>query len=83
MGLVLDSSIVIAAERRGDTVIELIGLIASKTADQEVVLSAIGFTEIVHAIYRATTQKLRVRREAFIQELLMDVEVIPYSVPLP
>ena len=79
MGLVLDSSIIIAAERRGDSRTQLIQLIASTMADQEVVLSAVGLTEIVHAIYRASVPRVRIRREQFIQELLTDVEVLPYT----
>jgi len=79
MGLILDSSIIIAAERRGDTPVQLIELITRRTADQEVVMAAIGLTEIVHAIYRAGVPEIRSRRERFIQELLTDLEVIPYT----
>jgi len=42
MGLILDSSVVIAAERRGDTVEQLIEKIVKATGDQESALSAIG-----------------------------------------
>jgi predicted nucleic acid-binding protein len=79
MGLILDSSVVIAAERRGENVVELLKRVFVSTADQEVALSAIGLTELVHGIYRARTVEARIRREAFIQELLKDVEVIPYT----
>jgi hypothetical protein len=48
MGLILDSSVVIAAERRGDTVDQLIGQIMKATDDQEAALSAIGLTELIH-----------------------------------
>ena len=41
MGLILDSSIVIAAERRGDTVEQLIERIVTATGDKEAALSAI------------------------------------------
>ncbi|MFZ0772790.1 MAG: PIN domain-containing protein [Candidatus Sulfotelmatobacter sp.] len=79
MGLILDSSVVIAAERRGDTVERLIEKIVTKTGDQEAALSAIGLTELVHGIYRAQTQETRLRRETFIKELLADVTVYPYT----
>ena len=79
MGLILDSSVVIAAERRGDTVERLIEKIVTKTGDQEAALSAIGLTELVHGIYRAQTPETRLRRESFIHELLADVTVYPYT----
>lgn len=79
MGLVLDSSVAIAAERRGDTVAQLLKQIVAAIGDQESVLSAIGLTELVHGIYRAQTPQVRARREAFIHEFLDDVEVYPYT----
>jgi hypothetical protein len=42
MGLILDSSVVIASERRGDTVEQLIEKIVQTAGDQEAALSAIG-----------------------------------------
>jgi predicted nucleic acid-binding protein len=35
--------------------------------------------ELVHGIHRADTQQRRARREAFIQELLADVPVYPFT----
>jgi len=79
MGLILDSSVVIAAERRGDTVEQLIDNIVKATGDQEAALSAIGLTELIHGIYRAQTAEIRRRREAFIQDLLAVLTVYPYT----
>ena len=80
MGLVLDSSVAIAAERRGDNVTQLLEAIESTLGDQETVLSAVGLTELVPGIYRAQSPQLRLRRESFIRELLQDVEVLSYTV---
>ena len=79
MGLILDSSVVIAAERRGDTVEQLIEQIVNRTGDQEAALSAVGLTELVHGIYRAPTPDMRVRRESFLNELLADLTVYPFT----
>ena len=79
MGLILDSSVVIASERRGDTVEKLIERIVKVAGDQEAALSAIGLTELIHGIYRAQTPEVRVRRESFLNELLADVTVYPYT----
>jgi predicted nucleic acid-binding protein len=79
MGLILDSSVVIAAERRGDTVEQLVARIVNATGDQEAALSAIGLTELIHGLYRAKTPSLRLRRESFLNELLADLTVYPYT----
>ncbi|MGO9824263.1 MAG: PIN domain-containing protein [Terriglobales bacterium] len=79
MGLILDSSVVIAAERRGDTVEQLIEKIVDRTGDQEAALSAIGLTELIHGIYRARMPETRLRRESFLHELLADLTVYPYT----
>lgn len=70
---------VIAAERRGDTVTQLLRQVIAATEDQQSVLSSIGLTELVHGIYRARTPQMRSRRESFISELISDVEVYPYT----
>ena len=79
MGIVLDSSVAIASERRGDNVAKLLKLIFAATGDQEAVLSAIGLTELVHGSYRAQTPEIRARRELFIHELLVNVEVYAFT----
>jgi tRNA(fMet)-specific endonuclease VapC len=79
MGLILYSSVVIAAERRGDTVEQLIEKIVKTTGDQEAAVSAIGLTELIHGLYRAQTPEIRQRRESFLNELLTDLTVYPYT----
>jgi predicted nucleic acid-binding protein len=79
VGIILDSSIVISAERRGDTVAQLLRRIADVTSDQEVALSAIGLTELIHGIYRADNVQRRSARELFINELIADIEVYPFT----
>jgi predicted nucleic acid-binding protein len=79
MGLILDSSVVIAAERRGDTVEKLIEQVVGRVGDQDAALSAVGLTELIHAIYRAPTAELRMRRQSFIEELIDDLAVFPYT----
>jgi predicted nucleic acid-binding protein len=79
MGLILDSSVVIAAERRGDTVERLIEWVVSVAGDQDAALSAVGLTELAHGIYRAQNPEVRQRRQAFIDELLRVLTVFPYT----
>jgi predicted nucleic acid-binding protein len=79
MGLILDSSVVIGAERRGETVEALIERIVQATGDQDAALSAVGLAEIVHGIYRSPTPAIRSRRESFLNELLADLTVYPFT----
>jgi predicted nucleic acid-binding protein len=79
MGLILDSSAVIAAERRGQNVAQFLKQVVAATGDQRAVLSSVGLTELVHGIHRAQSTQARTRRESFIRELLNDVEVYPYT----
>jgi tRNA(fMet)-specific endonuclease VapC len=79
MGLILDSSVVIAAERRGENVERLIERIVTATGDQEAALSAIGLTELIHGLYRAKTPAMLLKRQSFLDELLADLTVYPYT----
>ncbi|HEX3942016.1 MAG TPA: hypothetical protein VHX11_11090 [Acidobacteriaceae bacterium] len=75
----MDSSIVIAAERRGDTVEKLLEYVVQIAGDDDAALSSAGLTELIHGIYRAQTPEIRQRRESFLEELLEDVTVYPYA----
>ena len=79
MGLILDSSVIIDAERRGETVEKLIERVVNVAGDQEAALSAIGLTELIHGLHRAKTATIRLRRESFLNELLADLTVYPYT----
>jgi len=79
MGLILDSSMVIPAERGGDTVERLIERVVKLGGDQDAALSAVGLTELIHGIHRAQTPQVRARRESFLHELLADLTVYPYT----
>jgi len=79
MGLILDSSVLIAAERNRETVAELLRRMFALVGDQETALSAVVLVELAHGIHRANTPQVRARREAFVQELLAYVPVYPLT----
>ena len=60
-------------------VAQLIDRVVKLTGDQDAAPSAVGLTELIHGIYRAQTPQMRVRREAFLRELLADLTVYPYT----
>ena len=83
MGLILDSSVAIAAERRGDTVQAFLQRVIATAGDQEAALSPVGVVELVHGIHRADTAERRARREAFVEELLSTVAIYPLTTAPP
>jgi tRNA(fMet)-specific endonuclease VapC len=79
MGLILDSSVVIAAERRGDTPEQLGQQVIGAAGDQEAALSSVGLTELVHGIYRASSAQGQLRPRSFVDELRIGLTVYPYT----
>lgn len=49
------------------------------TGDQDAALSAIGLTELLHGLYRTNTPELRLQRQPFFDELLINLTVYPYT----
>ena len=79
MGLILDSSVIIAAERRGDTPEQLVQQVIGVAGNQEAALSSVGLTELVHGIYRANSAQIQTRRKSFVEELRIGLTVYPYT----
>jgi tRNA(fMet)-specific endonuclease VapC len=79
MGLILDSSVVIAAERLGDTPEQLVQQVIITAGNQEAALSSVGLTELVHGIYRAISAQVQLRRRTFVDELRIALTVYPYT----
>ena len=69
LGLVLDSSVLIAAERRKLTPAQVIEDVVETVGTAPIILSALTVAEIGHGIYRANTPEIRERRRAFLDEL--------------
>ena len=79
LGIVLDSSVLVAAERRNLTAAQAIESIRQTSGELPIVLSVISVAEIGHGIYRANTPELRERRRAFLDELKATVPVHPVT----
>jgi len=79
VGLILDSSVAIAAERRGNTVQAFLQRVIDTAGDQEAALSTVAVVELVHGIHRADTAERRARREAFVEEFLGTVAIYPLT----
>ncbi len=84
MGLILDSSVLIAAERQGQTVRQMLAGIACAHGDTEIALSVITLVELAHGAARADTSERKLQRQQFIQDVLtaMPVHTVTPSVAL-
>ncbi|HEY3457725.1 MAG TPA: PIN domain-containing protein [Bryobacteraceae bacterium] len=66
LGVILDSSIIIEAERKRQTVEDLLTGIRQRFGEVEIAISAVTVAELVHGVERANTPEIRQRRRAFI-----------------
>src|ERR1035437_10759392 len=64
LGVVLDSSVLIAAERRKLTPAQAVESIQHNVAEVPIVLCALTIAEIGHGIYGAATEEMRSRRHS-------------------
>ena len=79
LGLILDSSVIIAAERKHQTVEQLLVAIRQTFGEVEIAISAVTLAELVHGAARANTLEIRRGRRSFIDELKKHVPVHPVT----
>ena len=78
MGLILDSTVFISAERSGQSASALLDRLLSRY-DEDLAIAAMTVTELAHGIARAETAGRRQMREAFLNDLLQMLVVHPLS----
>jgi predicted nucleic acid-binding protein len=66
VGLILDSSVIITAEREGKTVREILEQIQAAHGEIDLGLSVVTIAELMHGAYRARTDIQQKRRLTFI-----------------
>jgi predicted nucleic acid-binding protein len=82
MGIILDSSILIAAERGGESVGQILKRVHAIHGETEAGFSVVTVVELTHGIYRAKSDADRERRRLFTQELCRDVAVHPVTLEI-
>lgn len=78
MALLIDSSVFIALERRGQQFDDL----AAAVPDVPLALSSITASELLAGVHRADSPARRSRREAFVEGLLARVPLLPFDIPV-
>jgi tRNA(fMet)-specific endonuclease VapC len=79
MGLILDSSVLVAAERQGENARQVLAAIAGKIGETEVGISVVTLVELAHGAARAVTPERGLKREQFIREVLSAIPVHPVT----
>ncbi len=82
MGLLIDSTLLIHAERTGRTPEQLIAAVVDKWGDVELAISAMSAGELFHGCWRADTAARRARREEFVETLLSAIPVVPLGLAI-
>ena len=82
MGVILDTSVLVAAERRGHSVRQILELVQTSQGEIEIGLSVVTIAELVHGAYRTKTQSQQERRLEFIERLARDVPVHPMTLDI-
>lgn len=75
MGLILDTSILIAAERRS---LDLAALLEAE-ADTLVSLSSVTASELLHGVHRAVSPEQRNKRSAFVEDVLLTFPILSFD----
>ncbi len=82
MGLILDSSVLIAAERQGKNARQVLTAIREHIGEIEVGISVVTLIELAHGAARANTPQRRLKRQKFIEELISAMPVYPVTVAI-
>ncbi len=82
LGVILDTSILIAGERRNQTVKQLIGRMWAAYGEVEAAISTVSIVELTHGIYRARRDADRSRCKSFNDELCRDMMILPVTLEI-
>jgi predicted nucleic acid-binding protein len=82
VGLILDSTAAVAAERHGKNARQLLEDVAHQSGDDEIAVSVITALELAHGVSRAETAEQRDKRQRFLNELLTAVPIQPVTVQI-
>jgi predicted nucleic acid-binding protein len=82
LGLILDTSVLIASERRGEAIEDILRQMRAAHGEVDIALSAISVVELSHGIYRARIDADRTRRRIFVEGVFQGLIVYPVSLEI-
>lgn len=77
MGVVVDTSVMIAAEKRA---VDL-GMLFRELPKEEFYIAAITASELLHGVERADSEERRDRRALFVEDILGQLPVLAFDLP--
>ena len=72
MAVLIDTSVLVNVERRGLSLEHALG-------ERERAISVITASELLHGVHRATDDRIRTRRQAFVEHLISSIEPLPIT----
>jgi tRNA(fMet)-specific endonuclease VapC len=72
VAVLIDTSILIDVERRGDRLELALG-------DQDRAISVVSASELLHGVHRAVDEAVRVRRQVFVEHVLSALDPLPIT----
>jgi predicted nucleic acid-binding protein len=82
VGFLIDSTLLIRAERHRHSPDQLIAEILDRWGDVQLAISVMSEGELLHGCWRADVPARRARREEFVEALLSAVPVVAITLPI-
>ena len=79
MGLILDTSVIVRAERRGHSVADILSQILATHGETEVGISVVTIAELMHGVQRSKLEAQRQRSQTFVEDVLAAITAYPVT----
>jgi predicted nucleic acid-binding protein len=79
MGVILDSTAVIKAQRAHEAPTAFVKRIVFAVGRTELALSAIGYTELIHGLHRSNSPERFRASRAFLDDLILELPIYSYT----
>ena len=79
MGFLIDSTVLMHAERSRQTPIDLVAGVIERWGDADLGVSVMSAGELFHGCWRAATAARRAAREEFVEAILAAIPVVPIT----
>ncbi|HTR38396.1 MAG TPA: PIN domain-containing protein [Bryobacteraceae bacterium] len=79
MGLILDTSVIVRAERRGHSVADILSQILAKHGETEIGISVVTIAELMHGVQRSKLEAQRQRSQTFVEDVLAAITAYPVT----
>lgn len=82
MGLLIDSTVFVTAERRQETASDVVARILEEHGNIDLALSVMSAGELIHGCWRADSAPRRARREEFVESILAAIPVVTITLAI-